>query len=56
MPATHVTDARESSFSGILARHAPLQDTAYPRLKNVLMARDLAAAFKQQPTSWYLPV
>jgi Domain of unknown function (DUF4158) len=46
MPAIDLTDARERSFSGILAPAMPrLQDTAYPRLKTVLTARDLAVAF-----------
>jgi Domain of unknown function (DUF4158) len=45
MPALRADDAREGEFSGILARHARLQDTAYPRLKSVMTARDLAVAF-----------
>src|SRR5919201_962330 len=49
MPAIEVVEARESPFSGILARHARLQDTAYPRLKSVLTARDLAAVYTPTP-------
>jgi hypothetical protein len=39
-------NARECGFSGRLAGAMPhLQDTAYPRLKSVMTARDLSAVF-----------
>jgi len=46
MPVIKQRDAREGMFSGILARAMPrLRDTAYPRLKSILTAYDLNAAF-----------
>src|SRR5689334_16269479 len=50
MPALAVCAARESSFSGRLAAAMPRpQDTAYPRLKSVLTARDLDAVYTPTP-------
>src|SRR5712691_10148599 len=46
MPALKADDTRECGFSGRLAGAMPrLQDTAYPRLKSVMTARDLSAVF-----------